>query len=311
MTSTPKCEHSCGNWCAPALPDWDNQSDCVDAAKACALQVASCFKTAGWPAAIQCFEFSKWCVDIKDYCSSSCRGSKCGKTDCWNKNKPSGTLGSTTTTVFPCPTTSTMKTTTAKPTTTVCPPAPTNICTQPTNSKYGYSPEEPVAGIELPVVSCNDIKDDWSKNPFKLYTSSNSRNCPSFSWNHRPNVCQDACEEQYEDCKETYVNSCGNLSWKNNHHRRAAGETVEQFERRTWNSHKGGKDDNDYSSCAVSDTSREWCKSGSDAVKCWGRGANNANSASNRCKAQYKDCLAVNKKVNPGNQCKSWCDSKN
>ncbi|CAH0058856.1 unnamed protein product [Clonostachys solani] len=292
-TQPATCEFKCGNWCAPALPDWKDKNSCLNAAKTCSLQIASCFKTAGWPKAIECFDFSKWCGQVEEYCHSDCPSGNCGKTDCWNKRKPSGSNGTpptVSTTVYPCPATSTMATSVARPSTTShCAPTPTNICKQPTNTDWGYGPGKPVAGVPLPVVGCNDNKKDWKSNPFKFYNHPDSRSCQSFPWNQRPNVCADACQEQYEDCVDTYVQSCNDQSWRNG---------------------KNHKRTNDNGGCAASNTGSEWRKSGCDKVHCWGQGGNDGNTAQKRCKAQYQDCLAINKNMQPSNQCQSWCDAK-
>ncbi|CAH0002845.1 unnamed protein product, partial [Clonostachys byssicola] len=247
-TQPATCEFKCGNWCAPALPGWKDKSSCLNAAKTCSLQIASCFKTAGWPKAIECFDFSKWCGQVEEYCHSDCPSGNCGKTDCWNKRKPTGSNGTpptVSTTVYPCPATSTLATSVARPSTTShCAPTPTNICKQPTNTDWGYGPGKPVAGVPLPVVGCNDNKKDWKSNPFKFYNHPDSRSCQSFTWNQRPNVCADACQEQYEDCVDTYVQSCNDQSWRSG----------SKYHKRT----------NDNGGCAASNTGSEWRKSGCD-----------------------------------------------
>ncbi|KAI6778002.1 wsc domain-containing [Emericellopsis cladophorae] len=323
-TVAPDCEFKCGKWCAPALPDWTDKSGCKSAAKTCLLQVASCLKHAGWPEVTQCFEFSRWCSNVKSACDSDCKFNKCSKKQCWDKYKPgAGAKAPTTkTTTFPCAaTTTTMMTTTIVPTQTACPPEPTNICKQPTNDKYGYGPDKPVADIALPVVGCNDIKEDFGKNPFKFYNNAKSRSCPSFSWHKRPNVCAEACEEQYEECKETYVKSCENTSWRGNGHGRRdeddAEEQTSDLEARTfwWSKSFSFSGSSKWggsglpSTCAARDDKKEWFKKGCDALQCWGKGANTKWAASKRCRAQYKDCLAVNKKVTVDGMCKSYCSA--
>lgn len=306
-TSPPECEYKCGNWCAPSLPDWTNKQQCLIAAKTCALQLTSCFKTAGWPGVQQCFEFGKYCLQVTQFCSSGSDcytgSNKCNKKSCWNKYKPINVKPPTTTTkTTACPTTMVSTTTTAaQTTTTACPPEPTNICKQPTSDKWGYGPGKPVAGIPLPVVGCNDIKDDFSKKPFKFYTEADSRRCPSFSWNQRPNVCAEACEEQYEECKDNYVRGCN--SGRSRYHKRDGEEEEVELERREPRGSRNSRTDE----CATWDSRSEWSKKGADLFKCWGKGANTYNAASSRCKAQYYDCLSVNKKVNPGNSCQNWC----
>lgn len=320
-TTVPStCEYKVGNWCAKPLPNFNNKVECLLAAKSCALQVVSCFKYAGFPNTVECFEYKKWCAQVAGYCVG-CAFGKCDKADCWEKNKPGkGQPPTTKTSVFPCPATSTA----APPTTTTaCPPEPTNICKQPSNSKWGYGPGKPVGGIALPVVGCNDDKDDWSKNPFKLYTEPDSKKCLSFPWPAKPNVCQDTCNEQYKQCKDVYVQSC----YKQRRRRTpavssaAAGDVVAggdgELDRRTfgfpftdaWKSLLGGGTTGS-DSCARWDISQLWNKEGSDGVSCWGWGANNPKTAGLRCDAQWKDCLAANKNVSPGDNCKTYCADK-
>ncbi|KAM4060227.1 carbohydrate binding domain-containing protein [Hirsutella rhossiliensis] len=313
-----RCEWQRGNWCAPPLPDWNSRHGCVIAAKTCALQVVSCFKYAGWPHTIDCFDFQRWCRNVQRYCAGSCRGrGRCGKGDCWSKYKPGfGKPPATTTSVFPClPASATDKPTPARPATS-CPPAPTNICKQPTNDRWGYGPGKPVGGIPLPVVGCNDIKDDWRSRPYKLYTEPDSVKSPSFRWPERPNVCVDSCREQYQHCRDTYVDSCRQLGWKGGFHKRREGETDAEFARRaqpwsgTWAVESEAADANSSSNdgyCAATEDHYSWARHGSDSVNCWGWGGNTPDKAEQRCRAQYNDCLAVNSRVNPGDQCKTWC----
>ncbi|KHN99556.1 Carbohydrate-binding WSC, subgroup [Metarhizium album ARSEF 1941] len=303
VTLPPKCEWQCGSWCAPALPHWSDQNGCVIAQKTCHKQVSSCFKNAGWPGSVECFKFKAWCGFIDAYCASSCPSSSCGKWDCWNQHhggsgKPPGNPPTTTTSVYPCPTTSTPASTTAKPATS-CPPEPTNICTQPTSHKYGYGPGKPVGGIPLPVVGCNDCKDEFDAKPFKYYTEAESRNCPGFPWHKWPGVCSQACKEQYAQCVATYNKGCQTWGWRNGWHKRA-GESDEQFAKR-WSNWGLG-------SCAAADSvsTGAWSAEGSDSLLCWGWGGNKASWALERCKAQYRDCQSVNQWVDPEDKCQRW-----
>lgn len=296
VTLPPKCEWKCGNWCYPPLPDWDNENKCQKAYSTCLTGVASCFKNAGWPAAIECFNFGQWCGEVQKYCGSTCKYGKCNKKHCWSQwpghgNNPwpghGGNPPQTTTTVFPCTATSTVPPpTTTKPT--ECPPPPTNICTQPSNPYYGYAPGKPVGGIALPVVSCNDVKDDWRTNPFKLYIDQNSRRCPSYPPTKCPNACADACKEQWQQCRNVYAKGCQTLGWKGSFKR---GQEAE-VERRTGGGRGGyGGGHGGY---------------GGGWTGNWGWGDNTWDKASQKCDAQYKDCLNVNRYVNPGKQCQQW-----
>ncbi|KAI0402703.1 WSC domain-containing protein [Xylaria palmicola] len=254
----PSCEYKVGKWCSNPIPDWHEKKGCLTSFSQCALQTTSCFLKAGFPDSLKCFEYADWCAKLDVYCLTSCLGKDCGgKSTFTSKYPPKGGSPPTTqTSTIACPTTVT-KTTTTKTTTTTpyptssCPvPTPTGICIQPTNKKYGYGPGKPVGGIALPIVTCNNIKDDWkSGNVYKLYTDKDSHNCPSYPRPQCPSACADACKTQYQQCEAVYAAGC-----------------------------KAGK------------YSYSW------------------NDADAACKAQYSDCLAVNKYVK-GNGCTTWTDS--
>lgn len=270
----------------------------MTAAKTCALQVVSCFKYAGQPHTIDCFDFQRWCRNVQRYCDDSCSGrGRCGKGDCWSKYKPGGGgPPATTTSVFPCLPGSATEKPTSIPPATSCPPAPSNICRQPSSYRWGYGPGKPVGGIPLPIVGCNDVKDDWRSRPYKLYTEPDSVRSPSFRWPERPNVCADSCREQYQHCRNTYVDNCRRLGWKGALNKRRQGEAADT------------SSDSGY--CAAAGNHYSWARPGSDSVNCWGWGGNTADKAEQRCRAQYNDCLAVNSRIDPGHQCKTWCSDE-
>ncbi|KAK4146929.1 WSC domain-containing protein [Dichotomopilus funicola] len=213
----PTCEYKCGKWCSSPLPDWDDVKTCKHAWSNCAVQVASCFKGAGWPDVLDCFDFGAWCGDVATYCDSNPRGG-CFKGDFWGKKPPKpghGNPPKTVTVTTACPTTTATKTTTttkattATTTPTQCPiPTPTNICIQPSSKLYNYGPGHPVGGIALPIVTCNDLAADWPAYPFKGYTDPDSRRCKKYPRNQCTNACADACREQYEDCVDVYAQGC-------------------------------------------------------------------------------------------------------
>jgi hypothetical protein len=97
-------------------------------------------------------------------------------------------------------------------TSTSCVPIPTtsNICVQPHAPAKGYSSTAPVGGIALPCLTCNNLYTDYFTNPFKLYTSSESKDCKSYKSdkNAITQACQDACDSQYASCTNTYAQSC-------------------------------------------------------------------------------------------------------
>ncbi|KAH0499005.1 hypothetical protein TgHK011_006227 [Trichoderma gracile] len=256
----------------PPLPDWSNEKDCLKAYATCAASVASCFSHAGFPDVLQCFNFALWCGNIDKYCISTCKYSKCSKADFWSSNpgQGGGPL-ETTTTVVPChPSTATKLPATTTPS--HCPPSPTNICTQPANAKYGYGPGKPVGGIDLPLVSCNDLYSDWRENPFKLYIDQDSLNCPSYPRAACGDACADACKEQFKQCTDVYQKGCQegtNGRWKR------------------------GNEANHFLGT-------------SQFTQDWGFGDNSPSNAAKKCSAQYQDCLDANKNVNPKKQCSCW-----
>jgi hypothetical protein len=281
----PDCEYKCGKWCSSPLPDWDDVKSCKGAWSACALQVASCFKHAGWPNVLDCFDFGEWCADVSKYCDSNPWGG-CKKTDFWGKKPPKGgpkpsiTKTITTTcapattttkpphTTKPATTTKPPHTTTKTSSTTKCPiPTPTNICVQPSNPHYGYGPGKPVGGIEMPVVTCNDLAEDWPHYPFKGYTDVESRKCRKYQRSQCSSACADACKEQYEDCVDVYAEGCKRKPNRGRDEGKSYFEFAQSVEKRTF----------------------RWNDSWDSAV--------------GKCKAQYADCLKVNKGVTGAGKC--------
>lgn len=269
----PECEYKCGKWCSSGLPDWADDKNCKTSWSNCALQVASCFKQAGWPDSLNCFDFGDWCVSLNKYCDSKPAGG-CRKSDFKSRNPPKGGPNTsktiTVTTTCAPSTTAKVTTTTTAPaatTTTKAPvPTPTNICVQPSNSWYGYGPGKPVGGIQMPVVTCNDLAGDWPSYPFKQYNDVDSRKCRKYPRNGCTSACAEACKEQYEDCVDVYAEGCKSRP------RVRRGDYFDfanssPVERRTFG----------------------WTDS-------WG-------GAVGKCKAQYDDCLRVNRGVTGAGKC--------
>lgn len=224
VSPTPTCEYKCGKWCSSPLPIFGDKDSCFKAVSACAVQAASCFLHAGFPDSMNCFEFSNWCTSISSYCGSFCPGNKCSLPNCKSKyppkNPPSGPYVPppvVSTSVYTCPVpTSTAKpsTTSQKPSTTKCVPVPTktNICKQPHNPGKGYTSTSPIGGLEIPILSCNNVYSDYKAgNYFKLYTYADTYKCPSYP-NSGPKGpskgCHDACDSQYAICVSTYAEGC-------------------------------------------------------------------------------------------------------
>ncbi|KAM0204533.1 hypothetical protein ACHAPA_002021 [Fusarium lateritium] len=276
------CEYKCGNWCAPSVPDFQDQNSCQTAYNNCAKNIASCFQNAGWPGALNCFDFSKWCDGVQGYCASSCsRGRSCSKAGCFKGNNPSGGNNvKTTTSVYPCAATSTSSTATVPSTS--CAPQPTNICQQPSSGIWGYGPGNPVGGIELPLVACNDLKNDFSQNPFKLYTDTNSNSCSSYRRNQQSGACADACKAQYNSCLGTYVQSCKKLNTRS--------DSSNYFDKRSHSHfHK-----------------RSLEKSGIEPRFFNLFGNDQWQTAQNKCAIQYADCLYENRNVYFSNRCQNF-----
>jgi hypothetical protein len=224
-TPTPTCEYKCGSWCSNPIPTWGDQPGCFKAQANCAVQIASCFLQAGWPESLKCFEFANWCQSVSSHCNSYCPGTSCSKSSCTSKYPPSGPplpSASVSTSVYTCPVSSTKttsKTTVSTSTSTSsCVPLPTqtNICVQPHNPYNGYTSTSPVGNIPLPCLTCNNVYNDYrSGNCFKLYTSPQSSDCPSYPRggpSGPSQACKDACDNQYNTCMGTYATGCKNRS---------------------------------------------------------------------------------------------------
>ncbi|KAH6694087.1 WSC domain-containing protein [Plectosphaerella plurivora] len=275
IVTPPKDEYCCGKWCSSPLPDFGDLGSCLISKAKCKIQVASCLKYAGWPAALECFDFGKWCGNVSTYCSSKCKKGKpgsCSKKECFSQKPPKGGNKPTTTMkTVPCATT-----TTVPPTPDV--PEPTNICIQPTNRLYGYGPGKPVGDVELPFVSCNDLADDWKQNPFKLYWHTDSRKCKPFKRPQVPGACADACKEQFDSCKDVYAKGCS--SWGPGRKSRRSGSLMA--------------------------TSMSPNPAAIEKRFLFGLFKDSFGTATLKCKAQYTDCLKVNKNVTGAGKCTTY-----
>ncbi|KAI8298250.1 wsc domain-containing protein [Colletotrichum sp. SAR11_59] len=263
VTTPATCEYGCGSWCNKNLPDFDDQDSCNKASNRCLLQVNACYKGAGFPNSAACVDFKAWCKDVSSYCSSSCSGKKgsCGKKDCFQKKQPKGWKpGSTSVSTFPCPS----KPTSTSTPVTVVPPPPTGICKQPSSWLFKYGPGNPVGGIEIPIVTCNDVEAEFKAgNQFKLYIEADTKLCKGYGKGSVPNACAEACQEQYTECQSVYAQGC-----------------------KAYNNRRSG---GGYSSAP--DIAKRFFFADTFTV------------ALNKCKIQYQDCLAENKNVLVSNKC--------
>jgi transcription elongation factor len=164
-------------------------------------------------------------------------------------------------------------------------PTVSNICVQPHNPSKGYTRDSPCGGIELPCLTCNNIKAEFeSGSQLKLYKSKDSSSCSKYN---KPSVnqgCKDACLIQFNSCISTYAASC--------------------------KSKKGG-----YSHSKISYSKASWGDNENDkrTYGYSGEGGNNNDdgddydTASKKCKYQYNDCLSVNVNVKlSGSRCANW-----
>ncbi|KAK6834520.1 wsc domain-containing protein [Apiospora arundinis] len=185
ITIPPKCEYKCGEkFCSNPLNDWDDEKGCMDAHSSCKMQVLGCFKVAGWPNAMDCFNFHEWCNTIKYYCKKkNYYGEEFGKEHCYHNYPPVGyPPHSTTTSTYP-----------------------------PSNDKYGYNEQKPYGNIHLPVLDCNNLESEHRAGDIlKLYSHQDSSNCSSWKRQHCPDACEAACKQQYDSCKNTYARGCHN-----------------------------------------------------------------------------------------------------
>ncbi|KAF4983339.1 hypothetical protein FZEAL_1231 [Fusarium zealandicum] len=279
MVVPNNCEYKAGGWCAPSTPDFQDQDSCQKAYNTCAKNIAACFQGAGWPGVLDCFNFSKWCDGVQGYCASTCsRGRNCNKHSCLKSNQPQGGNSvQTTTSIFPCAATSASSTVPPASATSVA-PLPSNICQQASSRWFNYGPGNPVAGIEMPLVGCNDLKSDFSQKPFKLYTDASSNSCKSYqrTQQQQNNACADACKTQYDQCNNVYVQSCKKLNGGNS-------------KRGHSHFHK-----------------RALEKSGIEPRWFNFFGNDGWQSAQTKCAVQYQDCLNENAQVNAASRCQKW-----
>jgi hypothetical protein len=268
----PVCEYKLGKWCSNPLPDWNDGKSCKEAWKQCYLQVTSCFKYAGWPDVLECFDFGNWCSDLDKYCLAKPGPAGCRKSDYYGKKPPKGAAKPVTSTItVPCATATPSTTTTTSTTTQTPVPPPTNICKQPTGKDY------PLGGIPLPIVTCNDIKNDYPSYPFKIYNHPDTKKCGKYGRTKVTNACLDACKEQYDDCVQVYAEGCRNK--------------------------QGRKRDLSYFEFAQEKDKRTFGWGWPPIPSGWN---DNYNTAVSKCATQYSQCKSLNSYINANDKCKAW-----
>ena len=63
----------------------------------------------------------------------------------------------------------------------------------------------------MPLLTCNNVQSEFSKYPFKLYTSSTGSQNKGYARNKVATGCADACKVQYNSCTSVYAQG-NNLS---------------------------------------------------------------------------------------------------
>ncbi|MCJ1306509.1 hypothetical protein MMC25_000152 [Agyrium rufum] len=203
----PVCEYSANKWCSTPLPSFHNQATCQKALASCVIQIFDCFAHNPSPSSAKCYQFRSFCQGIGQYCGDNCKDSSdsCSKEDCFKKEltKPKGPTAPS---HGPC---ATVTYTSPSQTTGVHPPTATNVCKKPQGpSGSGFEGSTHVGNLSPPICTCNDDRNDFQRNPFKLYSSQNRAQCPSYPRRNVPSACQQACSSQYENCVKAYAEGC-------------------------------------------------------------------------------------------------------
>ncbi|EEY20379.1 conserved hypothetical protein [Verticillium alfalfae VaMs.102] len=302
-TVAPKDEWCVGQWCNEPLPDFSNEKTCFASWAKCHLQTHACLKFAGWPAALECADYKKWCKDAKLFCRRSCtsKSRNCSKAGHHAENPPRGSNNNKdpVTKTVPC----TEATGTMTPDTI---PEPTNLCAQPHNPGRGYTAEDPVGDIDLPVVTCNSDEADHKRgNPFKQYDHSNWGHCPSYKRGDVSKACKDACKQQYERCRGVYAKS------RDTRKDRKDDDDDEDDKK---HKHKGKHGDKEHDGRKHGDRKHGGKKGRKHERRSTGGGGglsagtiahpkDEYHTALRQCKDQYEDCRKVNAVIKGDDRC--------
>ncbi|KAM0328816.1 hypothetical protein ACHAQA_005231 [Verticillium albo-atrum] len=298
-TVVPKDEWCVGGWCNEPIPDFNDEKTCFSAWSKCHLQSHACLKFAGWPDVLECGEYKKWCKNTKLFCHRSCtsKSKGCSKSNYHAQNPPrGGDKKDSWTKTIPCPEATATTTTDSIP-------EPTNICKQPHNPKGGYTTEDPVGDIELPIVACNgDEADHRRGNLFKQYDHSVWGKCPSYRRDDVPRACREACKQQYDRCRDVYAKSRdtkkdrddndkshGKPEHKNKHNH-------EHKDDRKNDGKKGRKHQRD-----LEEETFDGLLLSPDSVTTHPK--DEYHTALHQCKEQYEDCRKVNNEIKGDGKC--------
>lgn len=147
---------------------------------------------------------------------------------------------------------------------------------------------KPVGGYHAPIVACNDDTTGYVSNPWKLYTSHYTSNCPTYSQTNYKQACNDACTTQYKNCIKYYAGSFGTYSSTSAYKvRRGA-----QMEKRTWWPFSYGTSSNSATTYGSTNTAYTSTK-------------DSYSSASDKCSAQLTACKNANSALTVSGTCSS------
>lgn len=79
-----------------------------------------------------------------------------------------------------------------------------------------------------PCVGCNDVQNQRSQFPFKLFNNKNLSQCPKYQHSQPKNACQDACKTQYQWCLN-YSEQCRRNGHRPENADKARQKCVQQY----------------------------------------------------------------------------------
>ncbi|KAM0283757.1 hypothetical protein ACHAQH_002346 [Verticillium albo-atrum] len=298
-TVVPKDEWCVGQWCNEPGPDFFDEKTCFATWAKCHLQIAACLKFAGWPDVLQCAEYKKWCKNTQLFCRRSCtsKSKSCSEASHHAENPPRGGGNKEPVTrTIACP----------EATGTMAPesiPEPKSLCKQPHNPGRGYTTEDPVGDINLPVVACNSNEADHRRgNPFKQYDHSNWGRCPSYKRNDVSKACKEACKQQYDRCRDVYAKSRDTKKDRKDdddkHKNKGKHEHKDKQDGKKGDGKHDGKKGRKHGRREMAGDDSEDLSAGTIAHP-----KDEYHTALRQCKDQYEDCRKVNNDIKDDDKC--------
>ncbi|KAK8066488.1 glyoxal oxidase precursor [Apiospora hydei] len=314
LVTPPKCEYKCGEkFCSLPLRTWDDEQGCTEAYSACKLQVPGCFKNAGWPNAMDCFNFHEWCTTIKYYCKKkSYYGSEFGKDHCF-KNYPRPTAP---TRRRPASTRASRRLPQRRPRPHRClarRPRPATASSPATTSTATASKS---LWARFGCLSSTATMSSLSTEV--LYTHQDSNKCSSWKRQHTPDACEAACKQQYSACKDTYARGCKNdgkdeqnkeygKGYPGHHRKGKGGGKWGGGHHGGGGKGKGGKGKGGHGGKGKGEYFEYAADSAHTAAleaRTHERWQNDGHKAEEACTQQYRDCVAINRDLKvPKDKC--------